>query len=51
VSYRARSYGLGEDETEFFAWRPAHHVTIGHDVCTLFAQTAAFAGCSAGVEA
>jgi hypothetical protein len=41
--------GLGEDETESFAWRPAHHVTIGYDICiSLFAQTAAFAGCSAG---
>lgn len=30
--YRAASYGLGEDETEFFGWRRAHGVTIGHDV-------------------
>lgn len=29
--YRAASYGLGEDEDEFFDWRRAHHVTIGHD--------------------
>lgn len=30
--YRAESYGLGEDEAAFFAWRREHHVTIGHDV-------------------
>ncbi len=30
--YRAASYGLGADEAEVFAWRRAHHVTIGHDV-------------------
>lgn len=30
--YRAASYGLGEDESEVFAWRRAHHVTVGHDV-------------------
>ena len=30
--YRAAAYELGEDEAEFFAWRRAHPVTIGHDV-------------------
>ncbi|MEM8949549.1 MAG: DapH/DapD/GlmU-related protein [Pseudomonadota bacterium] len=30
--YRAASYDLGEDETEFFDWRRGHKVTIGHDV-------------------
>ncbi|ASP21583.1 bifunctional N-acetylglucosamine-1-phosphate uridyltransferase/glucosamine-1-phosphate acetyltransferase [Antarctobacter heliothermus] len=30
--YRAEAYGLGEDDTEFFGWRRADHVTIGHDV-------------------
>ena len=30
--YRASSYDLGEDETEFFDWRRGHKVTIGHDV-------------------
>ncbi|MEO1091135.1 MAG: DapH/DapD/GlmU-related protein [Pseudomonadota bacterium] len=30
--YRARNYGLGDDEAELFAWRRAHRVTIGHDV-------------------
>jgi phosphonate metabolism protein (transferase hexapeptide repeat family) len=30
--YRAAAYGLGEDETDFFDWRKAHWVTIGHDV-------------------
>jgi hypothetical protein len=30
--YRAAAYGLGEDETEFFDWRKAQWVTIGHDV-------------------
>jgi phosphonate metabolism protein (transferase hexapeptide repeat family) len=32
-TYRAASYFPGEeDEVEFFAWRRAHRVTIGHDV-------------------
>jgi phosphonate metabolism protein (transferase hexapeptide repeat family) len=32
-SYRASAYFAGEaDEAEFFAWRRAHRVTIGHDV-------------------
>jgi phosphonate metabolism protein (transferase hexapeptide repeat family) len=32
-SYRASAYFAGEqDEAEFFAWRRAHPVSIGHDV-------------------
>jgi phosphonate metabolism protein (transferase hexapeptide repeat family) len=32
-TYRASTYFAGEaDEAEFFAWRRAHKVTIGHDV-------------------
>lgn len=32
-TYRASSYFPGEsDDEEFFAWRRAHHVHIGHDV-------------------
>ncbi|WP_225677830.1 transferase hexapeptide repeat family protein [Bradyrhizobium hereditatis] len=32
-TYRASAYFPGEnDEAEFFAWRRAHHVDIGHDV-------------------
>lgn len=32
-TYRASAYFAGEsDEDDFFAWRRAHHVTIGHDV-------------------
>jgi phosphonate metabolism protein (transferase hexapeptide repeat family) len=32
-TYRASAYFAGEaDEMEFFAWRRAHRVTIGHDV-------------------
>ncbi|MGV3634800.1 MAG: DapH/DapD/GlmU-related protein [Pseudorhodoplanes sp.] len=32
-TYRASAYFDGEtDETDFFAWRRQHHVTIGHDV-------------------
>lgn len=31
-TYRAAMYGMGEDDAEFFAWRRAHWVTIGHDV-------------------
>lgn len=30
--YRAEAYGLGEDDADFFAWRKADWVTIGHDV-------------------
>lgn len=33
MTYRRRMFGLGEtDDDEFFAWRRAHPVTIGHDV-------------------
>jgi phosphonate metabolism protein (transferase hexapeptide repeat family) len=32
-TYRASAYFEGEgDDSEFFAWRRAHHVHIGHDV-------------------
>jgi phosphonate metabolism protein (transferase hexapeptide repeat family) len=32
-TYRASAYFPGEsDDAEFFDWRRAHHVTIGHDV-------------------
>lgn len=31
-TYRAAQYGLGADDADFFAWRRAHWVTIGHDV-------------------
>lgn len=32
-TYRASTYFPGEpDDAEFFAWRRAHHVSIGHDV-------------------
>jgi len=32
-TYRSSAYFPGEaDDAEFFAWRRAHHVTIGHDV-------------------
>lgn len=32
-SYRSKSYDLGDsDDTEFFEWRRADHVTLGHDV-------------------
>jgi len=30
--YRAEAYGLGDDDQDFFAWRKADWVTIGHDV-------------------
>jgi hypothetical protein len=29
--YRSASYGLGEDDPNFFDWRREHQVTIGHD--------------------
>lgn len=33
MTYRRRMFGFGdEDDGEFFAWRRAHHVTIGNDV-------------------
>jgi len=31
-TYRASSYGLGEDDHDFFDWRRRHKVGIGHDV-------------------
>lgn len=31
-TYRASSYGLGDDDQDFFDWRRDHQVTIGHDV-------------------
>ena len=32
-TYRASAYFAGEsDDSDFFAWRREHHVTIGHDV-------------------
>lgn len=30
--YRAEAYGLGDDDSDFFEWRKADWVTIGHDV-------------------
>ncbi|MGR3434705.1 MAG: DapH/DapD/GlmU-related protein [Shimia sp.] len=30
--YRSEAYGMGPDDVEFFAWRKADWVTIGHDV-------------------
>ena len=30
--YRAKAYGLGEDDHAFFEWRKSDWVTIGHDV-------------------
>jgi len=30
--YRAEAYGLGEDDYDFFEWRRADWVTVGHDV-------------------
>ena len=30
--YRSAAYGMGDDDADFFAWRKAHPVTIGHDV-------------------
>ncbi|MEM9427415.1 MAG: DapH/DapD/GlmU-related protein [Pseudomonadota bacterium] len=30
--YRAKAYGLGPDDHDFFAWRRSDWVTIGHDV-------------------
>ncbi|MDP9095404.1 MAG: chloramphenicol acetyltransferase [Pseudomonadota bacterium] len=32
VGYRSSAYELGPDEAEFFEWRRASPVTIGHDV-------------------
>lgn len=30
--YRSSAYGMGADDADFFDWRRAHPVTIGHDV-------------------
>jgi len=32
VSYRSSAYGLGPDDPDFFAWRRASSVALGHDV-------------------
>jgi len=32
VGYRSSAYGLGPDDPEFFGWRRASPVTLGHDV-------------------
>jgi hypothetical protein len=32
MTYRRSAFGLGEDDHDFFEWRRAHLVTIGHDV-------------------
>ena len=32
VGYRSSAYGLGPDDPEFFQWRRASPVTLGHDV-------------------
>lgn len=32
VGYRSSAYGLGPDDPDFFAWRRASPVTLGHDV-------------------
>lgn len=31
-TYRAKAYGLGDDDAQFFDWRKKHWVHIGHDV-------------------
>ena len=31
-TYRATAYAMGEDDTEFFDWRRAQKVSVGHDV-------------------
>jgi phosphonate metabolism protein (transferase hexapeptide repeat family) len=30
--YRREMFGLGEDDSDYFAWRRANRVTVGHDV-------------------
>ena len=30
--YRAQAYGLADDDYDFFEWRKADRVTIGHNV-------------------
>jgi phosphonate metabolism protein (transferase hexapeptide repeat family) len=32
LTYRAAAYDLGDDDADFFAWRAAQPVTLGHDV-------------------
>ena len=32
VGYRSSAYGLGSDDPDFFQWRRASPVTLGHDV-------------------
>ena len=32
LTYRRAQYGLGDDDADFFAWRTAQPVHIGHDV-------------------
>lgn len=32
VGYRSSAYGLGADDPDFFEWRRASPVTLGHDV-------------------
>jgi phosphonate metabolism protein (transferase hexapeptide repeat family) len=32
MTYRAALFGLGEDDEDFFAWREANPVRLGHDV-------------------
>ena len=32
VGYRSSAYGLGPDDPDFFDWRRASQVTLGHDV-------------------
>lgn len=32
MTYRAAMYDLGADDAEFFAWRDAHPVKLGHDI-------------------
>jgi len=32
MTYRRKTFGMGENDEEFFQWRRDHRVTIGHDV-------------------
>jgi phosphonate metabolism protein (transferase hexapeptide repeat family) len=32
MTYRAALFGFGDDDEDFFAWREAHPVSLGHDV-------------------
>lgn len=54
--YRSRMYGLGDDDADFFAWRRAHKVTVGHDTwighgATVTAGVAVGAGAVIGAGA